>query len=365
MEDSISLIQNLLNIDFKEIPDKSYYFDSDIDSKGNIYVIASKLLENTEVEIFPAVAIDIFKDGKMNICFYSNVYDPKYAPKISKIISDLYKFFISDDNNQRALSSFNLRDLYSRLPSKKNITWNNGKISISINQGIKLSLSYIPSNPNFVIDTYYKPYISITKNGLLYSREKKICETEASLLIDDFTKDRTILITKVAGDETEKYIFTYPFNYFERILVLKQMELGISFTYNNNTFFLHLLSKSKEFTLAKGDEIIFLFEDDTTITSISLTGSSSSGSGIYRNVAVLNYHEIRKFATTRVLKWKLTSKRKSIYEVGGFIYNGKDPQYKAENEGQFLLNILAIRMIQAVIVHEGNYFNESLPELLP
>ena len=46
MEDNITLIQKNFKKDFRTILDDSYFFESEMDLNGNIYVTATKLLDN-------------------------------------------------------------------------------------------------------------------------------------------------------------------------------------------------------------------------------------------------------------------------------------------------------------------------------
>lgn len=360
----IKSLQTFLQLDWENIFDNRCFFESDMDSERRFYVTTSRLFESDIAGIFPALTVKIFDDGSLSLCFFSTVYDVKKAATISKFIFTFYELFGADDK-QITLSSFNLRDLYSSNVSKKSIRWSAKKASVIIDKNISFTFTYKPPNSAKIINDFYKPNIIITENGILSWRERKLKNTEASLLIDDFTKERIIFLTKVAGMEKEKYVYTYQLNDFEHLISLNRMELYLSFSYNTKSFFLHLLSTNKDFNLAKGDSIIFLFDDDTTITSTCLTSITSSNSGSYRNVASLSYEEIKTFATKKIRKWKLTNNRKALYEVGGFIHNRRNPQYKSESEGQFLLRTAATTIIKAVIIHEGNYFNETSAELLP
>jgi hypothetical protein len=81
----------------------------------------------------------------------------------------------------------------------------------------------------------------------------KMDETEASLIIDDFTKEATIQLTKVAGDVHYLFVDTFEFDdrdrYIERLI-----KLSFQFAFQSNKFYIRIKGD-----VSRGDIIHFLF----------------------------------------------------------------------------------------------------------
>lgn len=360
----INSVQDLFNIDLDSLPQDDFFFYSDVGVDGKFFVVGTKFFDNYEAGIFPAIAINIFEDGGLQVSFFSSKYDQTKHQNVKEFISSLHQIYGNDDQDQLPLSGYQLIDLASRFPSPKSFNWTNQKASLNINDDLKFSFSHDSKDRNRLIELYFKPNLNVTKNGMLQSHESKLGKIDATLLIDDFTKRRSIFITKVA-DVEERYVYTYTLTDDPFSSISHLTKIGISFSYSERHFFLHLISFDSDFQLAKDDSIIFLFDNDITVSATCMTSKVKDNGGTFRNVLPLSYSDIRTFATVKFLKWKLISHRKALFQVGGLLNNANVAQYKGEKEGQFLLMSMSKKIIQGVIIHEGNYFNEVNSELLP
>ena len=234
---SINSLQDLFITNLEKVPDGTFLFDSDTNIDEKIFVNASKLLDVYEADIFPNLSVNIFEDGTLYISFFSSIYDPKKSNSIKKIISSLYQLYGNDDMKQLPLSYFNIKDLSSSFPIFKSFTWEDKNVSLIIDKNIKLSFTYHPTEKDKIIEAFFNPNVKITKHGNLSSHELRLCKTEASLMIDDFTKRRSIVITKVADAEYDKYIYTYTLNNNQLQNLSNITKLGISFSFSDKYFF--------------------------------------------------------------------------------------------------------------------------------
>lgn len=181
-----------------------------------------------------------------------------------------------------------------------------------------------------------------------------IYDTEISVLLDDFTWDRTIMFTKVSGQKTEYFKL-----YRDKAYSFYQC-LGFSFITHNEYSYLSVFSGSDGLSLAKGDSVIILFEDKTKI-EFSFKTPSKGEKNNYVNSISLASEMLEIFLTKKIDKVKITSLRKSIYVIYSLDVDIKEsplshdfvikfnqyPQYSSREEGQELLQIMTRQFIQA------------------
>ncbi|MEJ7680035.1 MAG: hypothetical protein WKG06_19685 [Segetibacter sp.] len=171
-----------------------------------------------------------------------------------------------------------------------------------------------------------------------------IDDTEASLLIDDFTKEQSIQITKVAGNTQNLFVDTFEF--VERdCYVQNQRRLSFQFAYNKGVFFLRIKG-----AVNKGDTIYFLFDNDKLIEKV-ITETFAFHRVEYAEAFELRNEEVKLFATVFLKKWKITKRASNTFIVGGFIDNKYVGQYPTSEEGQYLLLSMARQLIKQVIYH--------------
>ncbi len=181
---------------------------------------------------------------------------------------------------------------------------------------------------------------------LLEQNIEKLDQTEISILSDDFTGEKTIKFTKVAGEDTS-YFKLYR-NDTDSIYEY----LGMSFINYNGVSYLSFLSIVKEFSLAKGDSITFLFDNKEGLELV-FNSSSSGESGRKSNYIQLTSEHLNIFLNKNLVKAKIVSSRKNLYDVyvlDNKVYENEistdSAQYLTEKEGQYLLKMMTSKFIK-------------------
>lgn len=174
------------------------------------------------------------------------------------------------------------------------------------------------------------------------ARRRKLHKTSISCLIDDFTKKKSISFNEIAGVKTSTLD-----------LVSRTTEiLGLAFENNNGFAYLRVLSISEDLALAKGDQIIFLFCDDSTL-DYSFQQKATGDKWMHSNHLPLSYEYHKKFASSNLKKVKLTSERKGLFNIYSFDKTDKtktyNTQYRTEEEGQYLLRYMLAMYLKACI----------------
>ena len=175
----------------------------------------------------------------------------------------------------------------------------------------------------------------------------KMDDTEASLIIDDFTQEKTIQLTKVAGDKFHLFVDTFEFDERDRFIENLKV-IGLQFAYLDDKFYLRFSGN-----IAKNDLIHFLFEDSTVIEK-KIGNKSPLHRAEYAEVVELSISEMKVFASVFLRKWKLTKSDINTFIIGGFIDNPYFKQYTNIVDGQYLLLATARVLIKQVIVHLPN-----------
>lgn len=180
-----------------------------------------------------------------------------------------------------------------------------------------------------------------------------IDDTEASLIIDDFTKQQSIQITKVVGNKLNLFVDTFEFN--ERNFFVENLKkLGFQFVYDEGIFYLRIKG-----AINKKDKIHFLFENGDVIEKV-ITKTFTFHRTEYAEAVELNLEEIKRFATTFLKKWKITKSMLNTFSIGGFIDNKYYGQYPTSEEGQYLLLLTIRQLIKQVAYHNPNLNYQQL-----
>lgn len=209
--------------------------------------------------------------------------------------------------------------------------------------------------PNHKI-SFNDKLFSVTRIANEATVNKKIIEqnkttldqTEVGYLKDEFTDDKTIKVMRVGAEETPY------FKLYEDQTESLYNFLGISLTNHNGYIYMSIHSRNEHITLAKGDSIIFLFQDKSRV-SLTFKHAGNGTKGLRNNHAAIGYEELEAFLNKRLVKAKLISARKnlySIYSLNHRIYENpylsieEKAQYSIEIEGQYLLKLLTARFIE-------------------
>jgi hypothetical protein len=171
---------------------------------------------------------------------------------------------------------------------------------------------------------------------------KKLRDTLVTMCIDDFTKEKSIFFSKVAGQET-KYFDTYSSDSIH--------SLGITFENNNGFTYMKFQTTSPTFNLSKGDSMILLFDDESTmnikfLSKPNIDKISGYKISYYTNIKPLTIQEIDIFAKNNLKKIKITSEKRGLYDVYHLQKILPDSQYKSEIEAQYLLKFMVAMFVK-------------------
>ena len=182
-------------------------------------------------------------------------------------------------------------------------------------------------------------------------------DTEASLIIDDFTKEKSIQITKVAGNTQNLFVDTFEF-YEENGLIRGSKKVSFQFAFHDGQFLLRING-----VVNTGDILYFLFDDKQIITK-TIANSPPLHRATFATTIPLTSEEMKLFATIFLEKWKLTSVALNTFQIGGFIdkifLSDLNKQYPTSEEGQYLLLLTARQLIKQVILHFPKLHYEDL-----
>lgn len=359
-------IQDLFAHNLGDIPNETFDFTLDVNWDDRLIVRGIKNLSYKEAGIFECIKVYVFQSGEVNIIFEAPKYSANQFPLLSTFLSKLYKILGPDSKGNTCLTAQD--QSYLTTPGdicniSAWIDWaSNGSYTFRACLDEEITFTASQKSTERIKEKFYVPNAVRTRNGLIPEREKILSHTEVSMEYDEFEKKRSFKLTKLASSAQDTYLYTYSFDesVFKDLSALTK--LGISFTYSEGTFFIHLLSFDKNLPLDKGDKIIFLFEDDSTVEVEMIIPKSKFGDNSFRTVTVLSNDQVRTFATKRLKKWKLTSFKNSVYQVGGFAKNIFIKQYKCEPEGQYILQSMLKSLIVNILMYEKNSMGFTLEE---
>ena len=155
----------------------------------------------------------------------------------------------------------------------------------------------------------YRMFPHIEKKEL--TLEQAINKIELVTQKDDFEGTTSIHFNNITQEN-----YNYLPMYFEQIgeLTVSHEHIGISFSIFQDRIYLDVYSNVQEMGLAKGDQLILLFENGEKI-DIKFPFARSSGYN-KSNTYPISESEFETFAEQKLDKWKLISSRKNIYIVG-------------------------------------------------
>lgn len=177
------------------------------------------------------------------------------------------------------------------------------------------------------------------QENLLKQNQEKLNKTEINYTLDDFSKEYKITFSKVGSSD-----FGYLKLYSEDERSSADY-LGITLSNFNGIICLEFYSVSDTFSLAKGDEVNLLFENNFRI-DINFVNGLNGQKYHYRNYAPITITEVKGLFENNFLKLKLTSNRKKLYQVYSFGNFTKNEQYESILEGKLLFKEISKKFIQ-------------------
>jgi hypothetical protein len=179
----------------------------------------------------------------------------------------------------------------------------------------------------------------IFRENLLKQNLTKLNKTEINYILDDFSNEYRITFSKIGVSD-----FGYLKLYTEDERNGAEY-LGITLSNYNGTLRIEFYSVSDTFTLAKGDELNLLFENDFRI-DINFSNGLNSQKHHYKNYATITTKDVKGLFENSFLKLKLTSNRKKLYQVYSFGHFTNNEQYESILEGKLLFKEMAKKFIQ-------------------
>lgn len=177
------------------------------------------------------------------------------------------------------------------------------------------------------------------QQNLLQQNLKNLTKTEVNYITDDFSNEYKIAFSKI-GNSNFEYLKLYTEDDTHNIDYL-----GIILSNYNGILCLEFYSFSDTFTLAKGDEINLLFENDFKI-NIVLSNGLNGQKYQYRNYAPITTKDVKGIFENSFLKLKLTCNRKKLYQVYSFENFNNNGQYESILEGKLLFKEIVRKFIQ-------------------
>jgi len=177
------------------------------------------------------------------------------------------------------------------------------------------------------------------QENLLKQNQKNLNKTEINYILDDFSNEYKITFSKVGTSD-----FSYLKLYTEDERSGADY-LGITISNYNGILCLEFYSVSDTFTLAKGDEVNLLFENNFRI-DINFSNGLNGQKYDYRNYASISIKDLKGIFENNFLKLKLTSNRKRLYQVYTYGHFTHNEQYESILEGKLLFKEMAKKFIQ-------------------
>lgn len=358
-------LEDLFQTDLDAIPDATFTVSREINAGGALVVKFNGKLPFQEAGLFDSVSVFAFESGESTITFTVARYTASQYNALHKFLNNVYRIQGADSNGNLSLPAEDERNLLiggDHFNLSVMVFWENeGHCHFFGELNGEISFSFSRKPTDRIQLEFFLPHAALTKEGLLAERQVILDQTVAVTEYDEFAKKRSYKLLKV-GDIDTAYLFTYNLE-SSFVAALSDLTLiAISFSYSEGLFFLHILSSDDKFPFDKGDSIIFLFEDDSTIELETIINKVRTQDGHYRTAIALTNEQVKDFAVKKLKKWKVTSNKNALYQVGGFTLNMHITQYKSAIEGQYLLQVMVKVLIRCILQYEKEAISFSLPE---
>ena len=182
------------------------------------------------------------------------------------------------------------------------------------------------------------PNDSLDEDGIRTLRKIELSKTEASYIVDDFTKDELISVTKISNlDLNFVPLFTTVGN--SEIVMI-----AMSFIYLSGAYRIKLGSNNSLFSLGMAQTIFFLFEDKDVISYTFPVTSVPDGAGGYIANVPLTEQQLRVFADKKLDRWRVDNPANDMTCVGDLT---KNVYFYDRNEVQYIIKQTAIEVMKA------------------
>ena len=145
---------------------------------------------------------------------------------------------------------------------------------------------------------------------------------------------------------------------------------GFTFKAINQNILISFQSRLSGISLAKGDSIIMLFEDQNKIEFV-FQSRAAGQKQYYHNSCPLKVEHAKLFLEKKFLKLKITSARQNTYSIFSIDYdinneksftgksleliiNAFKPLYGNIFEGQYLLRLMMLRFVKEFVNYNSN-----------
>lgn len=229
---------------------------------------------------------------------------------VAIVVGIIATFFSNDNQNQTRIVTPEL----SKEDQKKEVIRNFFTVNINVDIGD-----------------------SITEDGVRTKREMILKDTKASLLIDDFTKVRSINVTRVAGEQ-----FSYV-PLYTTIGISEIISFFISFGLIGKQFGISIVSGNENYNLSTDETIYFLFEGGQTIEyTFEFQATKWDETGTLINTIPVSIDQFKLFVVNKLDKWRI-DKRGSVGLCVGDLTKNKT--FYDRNEVQFIIREMAKQII--------------------
>jgi len=176
--------------------------------------------------------------------------------------------------------------------------------------------------------------------------------TECSLFVDEFTGEKEVSFSLIAFKNSSGIDFLR----LDTSDISNQIKLRILLKATPENIWIGFWLNTKEFPLKKGDDIIFLFEDKTTLKYTFISDGPDSV-----NIANIELSAVKKFAMTNIIKIRVSNNKthenavfsfKGYFGLRGFIKDSVIQE--SESQGQELFRYMTLLFIKTIAAEFPN-----------
>lgn len=196
--------------------------------------------------------------------------------------------------------------------------------------------------PKVVVD----PNDSLTEDGIRTLRLSTLDDTVASLVIDDFTKNESIVVSRVAGKSFSFLPLYTTVGNSEIVLI------SMSFGFADNKFRVSLVVGADDLTINRGTILYLLFEEESVVKLEFKYHPHPFQNDLLMNHAEISMSDLAIVASKNLIKWRVDA-------VNGMIYVGdltKNIDFFDKNEVRYVVR----KMAQSVVLAKAHNVHGSV-----